>query len=118
YAGYLIDTHKAPDIEAEIRAKVRSCVGHPALLCYSLGNEIPAQLVRWIGPARIERYLRGLYRAVKEEDPAGLVTYVNYPTTEYLRLSFLDLVSFNVYLETEERLDAYVRRLQTLADER
>jgi GT2 family glycosyltransferase len=118
YAGYLIDTKGAPDIEAEIRAKVRACTGHPALLCYALGNEIPAQLVRWIGPARIERYLRKLYRAVKEEDPEGLVTYVNYPTTEYLRLPFLDLLSFNVYLESEERLEAYLARLQTLADER
>jgi GT2 family glycosyltransferase len=118
YAGYLIDTKKAPDIEAEIRAKVRSCAKHPALLCYALGNEIPAQLVRWIGPVRVERYLRSLYRAVKEEDPEGLVTYVNYPTTEYLRLPFLDLVSFNVYLETQERLEAYLGRLQTIADER
>ena len=118
YAGYLIDTKDAPDIEAEIRAKVRTCAGHPALLCYALGNEIPAQLVRWIGPARIERYLRGLYRAVKHEDPEGLVTYVNYPTTEYLRLPFLDLVSFNVYLEQQERLEAYLARLQTIADER
>lgn len=118
YAGYLIDTHKAPDIEAEIRAKVRTCAGHRALLCYALGNEIPAQLVRWIGPARVERYLRRLYDAVKREDPDGLVTYVNYPTTEYLRLPFLDLVSFNVYLETEERLTAYLARLQSIAEER
>jgi GT2 family glycosyltransferase len=118
YAGYLIDTANAPDIEAEIRAKVRSCAGHEALLCYALGNEIPAQLVRWIGPTRIERYLRALYRAVKEEDPEGLVTYVNYPTTEYLQLPFLDLVSFNVYLETQERLEAYLARLQIIADER
>jgi O-antigen biosynthesis protein len=118
YAGYLIDTKDAPDIEAEIRAKVRTCAGHNALLCYALGNEIPAQLVRWIGPARIERYLRKLFEAVKEEDPAGLVTYVNYPTTEYLRLPFLDLVSFNVYLERREELAAYLARLQTLAEER
>lgn len=118
YAGFLIDTEKAPDIEAEIRAKVRTCAGHPALLCYALGNEIPAQLVRWIGPSRVERYLRELYQVVKHEDPDGLVTYVNYPTTEYLHLPFLDFVSFNVYLETQERLEAYLARLQILADER
>jgi GT2 family glycosyltransferase len=118
YAGYLIDTKKAPDIEGEVRAKVRSVAGHPALLCYALGNEIPAQLVRWIGPERVERYLRGLYRAIKREDPNGIVTYVNYPTTEYLRLPFLDFVCFNVYLEKQERLEAYLARLQTIADER
>ena len=118
YAGYLIDTDKPFDIEGEIRAKVRTCTGHSAILCYALGNEIPAQVVRWLGPARVERYLRDLYRWVKEEDPEGLVTYVNYPTTEYLRLPFLDLVSFNVYLETQERLASYLARLQTIANER
>src|SRR5206468_11374394 len=106
------------DIAGEIRAKVRTCAGHPALLCYALGNEIPAPLVRWIGPARVERYLRKLYRVVKREDPAALVTYVNYPTTEYLRLPFLDLVSFNVYLESEDRLASYIARLQTIAVDR
>jgi GT2 family glycosyltransferase len=118
YAGYLIDTKDAPDIEGLIREKVRTCAGHKALLCYALGNEIPAQLVRWIGPARIERYLRDLFRAVKDEDPDGLVTYVNYPTTEYLHLPFLDLLSFNVYLEAQDRLEAYLSRLQTIANER
>jgi GT2 family glycosyltransferase len=118
YAGYLIDTQKHFDIAGAIRAKVQTCRGHPAILCYALGNEIAAPLVRWIGPARVERYLRDLYRVVKSEDPAALVTYVNYPTTEYLRLPFLDLVSFNVYLETQERLAAYIARLQTLAGER
>src|SRR5262249_42758309 len=106
------------DIEAAIRAKLDACAGHPAILCYALGNEIPAQLVRWIGPARVERYLRAVYRIVKERDPDGLVTYVNYPTTEYLRLPFLDLVSFKVYLENRDRLASYLARLQTLADER
>src|SRR5437879_589724 len=60
YVGYLIDRKGAPDIEALIRGKVRSCAGHPALLCYALGNEIPAPLVRWVGPERIIRYLRRL----------------------------------------------------------
>src|SRR2546422_5768793 len=118
YVGYLIDRKGAPDIEALIRRKVRSCAGHPALLCYALGNEIPAPLVRWIGPERIIRYLRRLYQAVKAEDPKGLVTYVNYPTTEYLELPFLDLVCFNVYLESPDRLEAYLARLQNIAGDR
>jgi GT2 family glycosyltransferase len=118
YVGYLIDRKNAPDIEALIRLKVRACAGHPALLCYALGNEIPAPLVRWLGPDRITRYLRRLYEVVKGEDPAGLVTYVNYPTTEYLELPFLDLVCFNVYLESPDRLEAYLARLQNIAGDR
>src|SRR5207247_9673362 len=101
YVGYLIDRRGAPDIEGLIRAKVRSCAGHPALLCYALGNEIPGPLARWLGRDRVQHYLERLARIVKDEDPGGIVTYVNYPTTEYLDLPFLDLVCFNVYLESQ-----------------
>jgi GT2 family glycosyltransferase len=116
--GYLIDRHKAPDIPALIRARVRASAGHPALLCYALGNEIPAPIARYLGPRAIRRYLERLYRVVKEEDPQGLVTYVNYPTTEYLALPYLDLLCFNVYLESQQRLEAYLARLQNLAGDR
>ena len=48
----------------------------------------------------------------------ALVTYVNFPTTEYLELPFVDFVSFNVYLETREKLEGYLARLQNLAGEK
>jgi GT2 family glycosyltransferase len=91
---------------------------HPALLAIAVGNEIPAQVVRWYGHRRIEKHLEKLARIVKQEDPATLVTYANYPTTEYLELPFLDFVSFNVYLDAPDRFDAYLPRLQNLAGER
>jgi hypothetical protein len=69
---------------------VRATAGHPAVLCYGIGNEIPAGIVRWHGRRRIERFLRRLYDAAKVEDPGALVTYVNYPTTEYLRLRIVN----------------------------
>ncbi len=118
YVGYLIDRENAPDIEKIVRSKVRRCAGHPALLCYAIGNEIPASVVRWLGRGRVERYLERLCRAIKSEDPAGLVSYVNYPSTEYLELPFLDLVCFNVYLESQDRLEVYLQRLQNLAGDR
>ena len=119
YLGFLIDRKKTlSEIEMLVRVKVRECAGHPALLCYALGNEIPASVARWLGRRTIERYLERLYRAVKIEDPDGLVTYVNYPTTEYLQLPFLDLVCFNVYLESQSPFDAYLDRLQNLAGNR
>src|SRR5216110_1365623 len=115
YIGYLVDRPPgAPDVEALIRNRVRACAGHPALLCYALGNEIPALVARWLGRGKVERYLERLYRIVKQEDPEGLVTYVNYPTTEYLRLPFLDFVCFNVYLESQDRFEAYLARLQNI----
>jgi cellulose synthase/poly-beta-1,6-N-acetylglucosamine synthase-like glycosyltransferase len=118
YAGFLIDRKGAPDVEELVRAKARSCSGHPALLCYALGNEIAAPVVRWLGRGRVESYLERLYWAAKAEDPNGLITYVNYPTTEYLHLPFLDLVTFNVYLESQDRLQAYLARLHNIAGDR
>jgi GT2 family glycosyltransferase len=119
YIGYLIDTSKkAPDVEAVVREKVRRVKGHPALLCYAIGNEIPAPVARWLGHRRVERYLRAISEVVKDEDPKGLVTYVNYPSTEYLQLPFLDLLCFNVYLEDRDRFRAYLARLQNIAGDR
>ena len=118
YVGFLVDGHSAVDIEAAVRAKVATCAGHPALLCYAIGNEISAPIVRWLGRQRVEGYLERLYRAVKAEDPGAIVTYVNYPTTEYLQLPFLDVVSFNVYLESQQPFEAYIARLQNIAGDR
>src|SRR5687767_3169037 len=94
--GYLIDRKKAPDFRNIIQEKVRRVAGHPALLCFAIGNEIPASIVRWIGRKKIENFLKKVYKWVKEIDPVTPVTYVNYPTTEYLQLNFLDFICFNV----------------------
>lgn len=102
-------------IEQRVREGVRVCKRHPAVLCYAVGNEIPSHIARWHGGRKLEKFIKRLYRAAKEEDPGGLVTYVNYPSTEYLRLPFLDLLSFNVYLESQKDLDAYLARLHNLA---
>lgn len=112
---FLDDRKRAREIEKRIAAEVRSCAGHPAVLCYAIGNEIPASIVRWHGRHRIESYLKQLFLAAKAQDGDGLVTYVNYPSTEYLQLPFLDFLSFNVYLESQERLEKYLVRLQNIA---
>jgi GT2 family glycosyltransferase len=118
HVAFLAERSRGDSIERRVRAGVRACSGHPAVLGYAVGNEIPASIVRWHGRRPVERFLARLYRAAKEEDPRALVTYVNYPSTEYLHLPFLDFVAFNVYLEEEERLEAYLARLQNLAGER
>ena len=105
-------------IEQMVRSVVGGCAGHPAILCYTIGNEVPASIVRWHGRHKVERFLERLYNAAKEEDPGGLVSYVNYPSTEYLRLPFLDFFCFNVYLESRSELEAYVARLHNIAGER
>src|SRR5436853_423010 len=79
---------KSKEIEERMRRWVRSCAGHPAVFCYSVGNEISSSIVRWTGRRRVEEFVKRLYRVAKEEDPDALVTYVNYPSTEYLELPF------------------------------
>src|SRR5207248_3581745 len=90
-------------IKELVRAKVRACAGHPAVFTYVIANEIPASIVRWHGARRVERFIEELYQIAKAEDPEGLFCYANYPTTEYLHLPFLDLVCFNVYLESDRK---------------
>jgi GT2 family glycosyltransferase len=115
---FLDDKERASDIERRLINDIRECAGHPAVLAYTIGNEIPAPIIRWLGRRRVEKFLERLYKAVKNVDPQALVTYVNYPTTEYLDLDFIDFVTFNVYLESEDRLRAYVARLQNIAGDR
>ncbi len=115
HVAFLEERKRADEIVHRVRQGMQSLAGHPALLGVTVGNEIPASIVRWHGRQRIEAFLRRLYEAAKSEDPGALVTYVNFPTTEYLQLDFLDFCCFNVYLETEDKLDGYLARLQNLA---
>jgi GT2 family glycosyltransferase len=104
--------------QAEARQFVRNAAQrgrkHRCVLAYSIGNEIPPDVVRWHGARRVERFLQDLRDTVKEADPDGLVTYANYPPTEYLELPCLDFATFNVYLHDREAFRRYVVRLQNL----
>ena len=114
-----LENRRVPEnILYSVKLAVYECNAHPAILCFVVGNEIPAPIVRWYGKRKIENFIKSLYQGVKETDPGALVTYVNYPTTEYLDLSFLDFECFNVYLETPEKLSAYISRLHNLTNDR
>ena len=118
HVAFLDDPDRAARIAARLGDEVRACEQHPAILCYSVGNEIPASIVRWHGKRPVERFLERLHWEAKMADPEGLVTYVNYPSTEYLELPFLDIGAFNVFLEQEGSYEAYLARLQNLAGDR
>ena len=115
---FLDNKKTSNDIIRRVSEAVVSCEAHPAILCYTIGNEIPSRIVRWHGKEKIENFLKKLYNVVKQVDPDSLVTYVNYPTTEYLDLDFLDFDCFNVYLETPEKLSSYLSRLHNLSGDR
>ena len=115
HIAFLDDTTLRRQIETDLLDTVRALGDHPAVLMFALGNEIPPSLVRWHGRLRIERFLRSLYRRAKAISPQSLFTYVNFPPTEFLDLSFFDLCAFNVYLHREQDLRAYLARLQHIA---
>ena len=100
------------------RHHTRRLANHPAMLMFSIGNEIPPLLVRWYGRDYVRRLLGRLNEIVKNEAPDALVTYADHPPTEHLHLPFLDVISFNVYLERERDFRKYLTRLQSLAGER
>ncbi len=118
HTAFLDNSSTRQSIIERIRQGVQACAGHPALLALAIGNEIPATIVRWYGYHRIERFIKRLYDTAKEVDPGALVTYVNYPTTEYLYLPFLDFMAMNVYLESREQLHRYISRLHNIAGDK
>src|SRR2546429_3013147 len=113
--SFLHEKKMVREIRKQVRGGARACAGHPAVLGYLVANEIPATIVRWHGASAVEKFVNQLHDEVKEEDPEALVSYANYPSTEYLDLSFLDLVCFNVFLESQDKYEAYHARLQKLA---
>ncbi len=118
HVAFLDDPRPARAIAARVAEQVRACEGHPAILCYAVGNEIPAPIVRWHGKQEVEKFLERLHWEAKAQDPEGLFTYVSYPSTEYLELPFLDLTAFNVFLEDERTFESYMARLQNLSGDR
>ncbi|HEX8916627.1 MAG TPA: glycosyltransferase [Humisphaera sp.] len=110
-----------PEIAAQARAAVRDsarrCGNHPAVFAISVVNEIPPELVRFMGAPKVEAFIDELVSIVKEEAPHCLATFANFPTTEYLRPRGIDFCCFNVYLDHESQLRNYLARLQMNAGE-
>src|SRR6266487_5914891 len=56
HVAFLEDRAEARTIVADVGAQAAACSGHPALLCFAVGNEIPTPIVRWHGRRRVERF--------------------------------------------------------------
>jgi beta-galactosidase/beta-glucuronidase len=97
---FLDSRKQQKQIIKNVKNAVLSCNQHHSILCYAIGNEIPSRIVRWHGEKKVIKFLHRLYNTVKEADPEGLVTYVNYPTTEYLQLPMYILKRKKLLLNT------------------
>jgi glycosyltransferase involved in cell wall biosynthesis len=118
HVTFLDSAEVAADCRRMVLAGVRACERHPAVFAYLIGNEIPPDMVRWHGADRVRAFLKELVAAVKREDPGRLVSYANFPSTEYLTIDFTDFLCFNVYLHNEGAFRRYIARLHNLAVDR
>ena len=71
HVAFLEERQRARSLLAQICRAVSGCNAHPALLCYAIGNEIPASIVRWHGYRRVERFLDQLIDEVRDAIRAG-----------------------------------------------
>ena len=118
HVAFLDDARLTRDIRREVTAHVRMLGSHPAALLFAVGNEIPPSVVRWHGHRRVTRFLEDLCADARSASPHSLLSYVNYPPTEYLELDCFDVCAFNIYLHREADLRAYLARLQQIAGAR
>ncbi len=103
---------------AEVGEAARRLAGNEHVLGIVVGNELPADVVRWVGTKHAGDLISGLADAVAQADPERLKTYGNYPTTEFLEIDELDFLLFNVFLEDRDSFRRYLTKLLHLAGER
>src|SRR5205823_2808508 len=108
----------AREARLEVERQAARFAGNPTVMAVSVGNEVPADVVRWVKTPEISRVIAELAECVHEADPEMPVTYANYPTAEYLPLPSLDFLTFNVFLERQADLRSYLTRLHHLASDR
>ncbi len=113
---FLDDSSRRTEARQAVCHAVLACAHHPAVFAYSVANEIPSDVVRWSGAARVADFIDELVAEAKRIDPECLCTYANFPSTEFLYPQTLDFICFNVYLHQRAALKNYLSRLQMLAD--
>lgn len=99
-----------------VRRAAQAVARHPAVFAISVGNEIPADIVRWSGSRAVESFVDDLVSEVKSVDRDCLCTFSSYPPTEFLRARSIDFSCFNVYLHQPRQFKSYLDRLQMLSE--
>jgi GT2 family glycosyltransferase len=118
HVQFLRERKARNEIADAVRAAVSANAGHPAILAYLVGNEIPSTIVRWLGVRRVTEFVETLIRIGRAIDPDVLYSYATFPPTEYLLPQNVDFFCFNVYLHNQRDFERYLLRLQNLTDER
>src|SRR5688572_15048056 len=82
---FLDDQKRRNSARESVRRAVSACARHPAVFAFSIANEIPPDVVRWSGAAKVADFLDELVLEAKRVDPDCLCTFANFPPTEFLR---------------------------------
>ncbi len=115
HVDFLENEEILKDARDSLLSTVELFHGHPGVLAYLVGNEIPATLVRWMGAEKVRRALEHLITSGRAVDSGAMFAYANYPTSEYLMVRNADFSAFNIYLEDREVFTHYLRHLQNVA---
>lgn len=109
-------------IYADARMKLKDGLekwgDHTAVAGVFVANEVPADMVRWMGVPRVRRAVENLIGWGRRLKPELLFAYANFPTTEFLEPENADFTAINVYLEKREDFAAYLPRLHNVAGDR
>lgn len=120
--GQNVDFLSAPSVHSSARVALQNSLtqvaAHQAMAGVYVGNEIPSDLVRWMGPVKVRQAIEELIALGKETSPQLMFAYANYPSTEYLEPGNADFTAFNVYLEDKGSFQSYLRRLHHIAGDR
>jgi len=103
---------------SEVAAAAHRLEGCEQVAALVVGNELPADVIRWVGTDRATGYISSLADEVAQVDPNRLKTYGNYPTSEFLDPAGLDFVMVNLYLEDPIAFRRYLTKLLHLAGDR
>ena len=104
--------------KVHLQESLREIGHHPALAGLYVGNEIPADLARWMGAVSVREAIEELISIGRELAPWLMFAYANYPSTEYLEPENADFTAMNVYLEDPQAYRRYLKKLHHLAGDR
>jgi hypothetical protein len=103
---WLLKKEQARSIEKRVDNELRACAGQSAVLCYGVGNELPASIVKWYRHRRVECYLERLYRTTAAPGHAWIVSAI-------LSMAAM-LLALRMLLECANAIAAVLRALEYL----
>ncbi len=111
HQAFLGDRKVVRDILNQIGSAAKELGKYSNVIAISIANEIPPQSIRWHGRRKVESFLETAFDIAKQSAPETLVTFANYPSTEYLHPVGMDFTTCNVYLHQASDFERYLRRI-------